>query len=301
MTAPDNSILLHPGAMASMAGTEGASPARQFLSEYFMREASPRPCYAGQLDPGFQRHLAEWHANMPPENCDFYHTLQLPDGTVIQGEWDLRGHEREYLGYQPLAGRRVLEVGPATGWLSANIAREASDLIIFDLPFGKGPELVPSPGIDLDAARRNGAVSAARLRNSWWFTRQKMNFEAKAVYGDIYNFPPDLGRFDTTVFGSILLHLSNPFRALQSAAAVTDRTIIVTDVNGVSGSEYEGKSVALFNITPPPVGLVHWWSLGPSVIRHMLECLGFANTQIRTHIIDGMAAKPPMFTVVGRR
>ena len=45
----------------------------------------------------------------------WYHASELPDGTVLPGVWDLRGHESTYLGGVDLAGKRVLELGPATG------------------------------------------------------------------------------------------------------------------------------------------------------------------------------------------
>jgi O-methyltransferase len=108
------------------------------------------------------------------------------------------------------------------------IACEATDLVVFDLPFGAVPEFVPHPDVDLESVRQSSVHAVSRLRNSWWFTKRELGFSARAVYADIYNFPPDLGKFDVTILASILLHLSNPFRALQSAAAVTEDTVIVT-------------------------------------------------------------------------
>ena len=46
----------------------------------------------------------------------WYHAIELPDGRVLPGAWDLRGHESAYLGGVDVAGKRVLELGrpPAT-------------------------------------------------------------------------------------------------------------------------------------------------------------------------------------------
>jgi len=51
------------------------------------------------------------------EECDFYHTMDLPNHGVVTGAWDLRGREAAYLGNVDVAGKRVLEVGTASGHL----------------------------------------------------------------------------------------------------------------------------------------------------------------------------------------
>ena len=53
-----------------------------------------------------------------------------------------------------------------------------------------------------------------RVRNSWWYSHQRLGSHAQVVYGDIYRLPSDIGRFDVATFGSILMHLSRPFAAL---------------------------------------------------------------------------------------
>ena len=52
-------------------------------------------------------------------DCYFYHTMELPGHGVIEGrDWDLRGRVDEYLGKVDFAGQRVLEIGPASGFLT---------------------------------------------------------------------------------------------------------------------------------------------------------------------------------------
>jgi len=46
-------------------------------------------------------------AGLALADCDFYHTVDIPDHGVVQGQWDLRGREADYLGHVPLAGRSV--------------------------------------------------------------------------------------------------------------------------------------------------------------------------------------------------
>lgn len=276
------------------------------LDEYF-RTARLNRAFEGQVTAEFQAALVQHHRTLELSDCDFYHKIRLPDGSVVSGEWDLHGHEAAYTGDYPFAGKRVLEFGPESGGITAYLAGCGAEVTIFDRPFGAGPELVPYQGLDLSEHRQSWAHACRRLRNGWWYTRRALGFRAAAVYADIYDPPKDLGRFDVAFFGSVLLHLQNPFLALQRAAAITDEAIVVTEVLGIEGhlpvSEETQRAtpVMLFNPTPPPVGLVHWWVLSPGAVVQMLRVLGFTETTVTTHAPAAMRPSPTMFTVVGRR
>jgi SAM-dependent methyltransferase len=277
------------------------------IAAYFQTRQAPKSRYAGQTGADFQAALEAYHTPCEPEACDFYHTIETPSGQIFPGAWDLRGHESSYLGNVDVGGKRVLEVGPASGWLSAYLAKAGADLTVLDLPLGDAPELVPHPSIDHAQNEVSGAASVKRLINSWWFTKHAMSFKAKAVYADLYSLPSDLGQFDVTIFGSILLHLSNPFRALEEAASRTAETIVVTDVfsapdhGPIAGLMEHTPTIALFNPTPPPIGVIHWWALSPAIIERMLRLLGFNEITVSNHSPGNMLPPPPMFTVVGRR
>jgi 2-polyprenyl-3-methyl-5-hydroxy-6-metoxy-1,4-benzoquinol methylase len=282
------------------------------LNDYF-RERAARPCvYTGQLTEQFQRELLSYHIGLVATDCDFYHSIDLYSGQQLPGSWDLRGHEKRYLGGNLLnehffLNKRIAEFGPASGALTAYLAKSGAHVTVFDLPFGSGPELVPFPEIDMAEAQRSGVVSMTRLRNSWWFVKSKLGYHAEAVYSDIYNLPDDLGRFDVAIFGALLLHLSNPFRALQQAAALVNDTIIITEIDNapvlprVPPGDESGAAIAAFNDGPLPSGIVHWWSFSPAVIVRMLERLGFKDIRIDRHTPPGMNKDVRLFTVVGRR
>lgn len=277
------------------------------LDAYFQEQMARPKRYEGQLSPTFQKALEEYHAGITEKDCNFYHTIDLGDGRIRAGSWDLRGHEEAYIGGCDISGKRVIEAGPASGFLSAYIASEGADLVVFDLPFGCGPELVPFPEANMEDVAAGGRQSMKRLRNSWWFAKKALGFDAAAVYGDIYEPPGDIGRFDVAIFGAILLHLSNPFRALQTISAITDETVVVTDVWNARASDIGvntnslRKAHMIFAPSALPDGVVHWWGLSPEAICHMLERLGFPNTTVTKHVPKNMPSAPSMFTVVARR
>ncbi len=258
--------------------------------------------YAGQLSEEFQQYLAEAHSGASREDCIFYHSVE--DGRHLHsGFWDLRGREKDYIGLVEPKGCRLLEFGPASGYLTFYLEREGAQVVAFELPPGKAPDLVPLHSVDLEAHRKSGIEFQSRIRNSWWYLRRMLGGTAAVVYGDIYELPPDLGRFNVATFGSILLHLSNPFRALHAASQITDDAIIVTEVLQ-RVSYLPGQAIIEFHPEMRP-DLVNWWALTPVAVERMLQVLGFPHTECWFHFQrrkdPDKWVDVPSFTVVGRR
>jgi O-methyltransferase len=274
------------------------------LDTFFSGADSRGRRHLGQLAPEFQDRLAAHYSDVSETACVFYHTIEFGDGGVVKGDWDLRGYEDVYLGGLPFGGKRVIEYGPASGWLSAWIARQGAALTVFDLPMGAGPDLTFS-GDEVAADFDSQSVKLVEgLRSSWWLTRRRLGYEARAVYGDIFDPPADLGRYDVSVFSAILVHLMHPFLALERAAAITDEAMIVTDLAVSPFMERlpkDGRPHLLFAPSPPPGGLVHWWYLTPEAVCAMLASLGFPDQTLTKHSPPRMDPSPPMYTVVARR
>ena len=68
-----------------------------------------------------------------------------------------------------------------------------------------------------------------RNHDAWWYLHRTLGSSATFVQGNIYDMPADLGTFDITVVGAILLHLREPWGALSQAARRTTETMIVTE------------------------------------------------------------------------
>ena len=58
-------------------------------------------------------------------------------GKII-GLWDLRQTVDDYLGRIDFAGKRVLEIGPASGFLTIEMERRGADVVAVELPEGIG-------------------------------------------------------------------------------------------------------------------------------------------------------------------
>jgi hypothetical protein len=59
------------------------------------------------------------------EDCFFYHTVDVPGFGCTEGQWDLRQSVEAYLGDVPFRSTRVLEIGPASGYLTFEMERRS--------------------------------------------------------------------------------------------------------------------------------------------------------------------------------
>jgi len=57
-------------------------------------------------------------------------------------------------------------------------------------------------------------------KNAYWLCHRLLESKAEVYYGNIYDLPAELGRFDIALVGSVLEHLSDQITALASIAAI---------------------------------------------------------------------------------
>ena len=63
----------------------------------------------------------------------------------------------------------------------------------------------------------------------YWYCHHSNNSNAKVIYRSAYEIPREIGPLDYVVFGSILLHLRDPFFALHNGVRLAKEKVIVTD------------------------------------------------------------------------
>jgi SAM-dependent methyltransferase len=267
----------------------------------------PPTDYLGQLAPDFQAALSKRREGADLTDFVWYHAFELPDGTVLPGVWDLRGHESDYLGRVDLAGKRVLELGPATGALTFYMERMGAEVVSFEAGFDVSIDTLPVKGDDQFQERlRVMQETIDRNHDAWWHLHRLLGSSAKFVQGNIYDMPADLGTFDVTVVGAILLHLREPWGALSQAARRTTETMIVTEP---LQDDLDPPETNIMRFSPSAEHhLTNWWSIYPGAVVSMLERLGFGRTETTMHSqrhhlahdIGSDAIDQRMYTVVGR-
>jgi SAM-dependent methyltransferase len=255
----------------------------------------PTPPYANPIDVAS---LSE---------CYYYHTMDVPGYGVVDGEWDLRAGVEDYLGHEPVAGKRVLEIGTASGFLCFEMERRGAEVVAYDLGPGDSWDIVPFERLDLARANEERRDHIGRLNKSWWFNHRAFGSRARMVYGTAYEIPASIGRIDLCTFGAILLHLRDPFLALQRAADLAPATIVVTELaprraeRRLLESPARRRSPLFLPDARRGEPVDAWWSFSPDALTNMLAVLGYRTDRVVRHAQLYAKHRTPMFTVVARR
>jgi SAM-dependent methyltransferase len=236
-----------------------------------------------------------------PNDCAFYHRVDLPGVGEVGTQWDLRDVIDDYLGQYDFAGKRVLDVGTASGFLTFSMEQRGAEVVSFDMASGRQWDIVPFRDTwdNMDEILENAHQTHARLKNAYWYSHKKLNSRARVYYGDIYDLPNELGKFDVVVFGMILTHLRDPFRALYSAGRLSNESIIVTNQTMKTD-----QPVATFVPSVENHEAQAWWALSDGCIERMISVLGF-EPQSRTTskaqcIVAGRTGPELCTSIVGR-
>ncbi|MFN8532729.1 MAG: hypothetical protein U0556_04205 [Dehalococcoidia bacterium] len=260
------------------------------------------------------------------DECYFYHTIDLPDLGTVSGEWDLRANLPAYLGNVDLRGKRVLEMGAASGFLTFSMERMGAEVVGYDLSDQQAWDVVPYAGVDQAAYLAERREHIRKLNNSWWLSHRLLGSSARVVYGTVYEVPAAIGPVDVCTFGSILQHLQNPFDALHQALRLTRETVIVTDPpppGYAAGRRYSAWYHRLWRRLPrlqprmaewmraesisfrPESSIAQpkdtWWLLAPETVMRMIGVLGFDTVSLTFHSQQNQGRDIPLYTIVGRR
>jgi tRNA (mo5U34)-methyltransferase len=188
----------------------------------------------------------------------WYHSIELPDGHVIQGMIGVDALKQRLAAYpipSDLTGKRVLDVGAWTGWCSFEMERRGAQVVAVDcIEFEEFRE----------AHRMLGSQVDYRILDVEELT------------------PESVGLFDYVLFFGVLYHLRNPLLGLEKICALTKDTAFVesfvTDDGSASGT---AACTMEFYETNELGGQIDNW-FGPSVQCAAALCrsAGFARVHL---------------------
>ncbi len=245
--------------------------------------------------------------------CDFYHTMELPGYGLVQGQWDLRGMERTYLGGVDFRGKRVLEVGPASGFLTFYMEQQGAEVVACDLSEKDAWDVVPLANRDYSSEQKTRQAGLRRINNAFWLAHRQFNSQSQMVYSSIYNLPPSIGEVDIAVYSAVLIHLRDPFLGLQKGLQLTRERAIITEQVHLRYLPFMFLATTLellhihaplgiFIPSPRREKMDSWWAITPAMMRVFLRILGFGNIQTRYHYRARYYGKRKwMYTMVAER
>lgn len=237
-----------------------------------------------------------------PDECLFYHTVDVPGRGTFKGFWDLRGREAQYLGNVDFKGRRVLEIGPASGFLTFFMEQQMAEVVSIEARDVSVWELFWDVHDPLPEHLQTFLVDSQRvqneIKNSYWFCHNAFDSNARVHYGTAYELPRELGQFDVSVMACVLLHNKNPLRILENCARLTrDEIIIVEPLRDRQLSQ----CAADFVPTRQEFWWDTWWGFTPHFFVNVLRSLGFNESTVTRHTQIWFDKPQELFTVVARR
>lgn len=236
-----------------------------------------------------------------PDDCDFYHVMEIPGHGLVGGQWDLRGHENVYLGSVGLLGKRVLEIGPATGFLTFFMESQGAEVVAVELAPDLDWDIVPDVRVDMTDFVTQRRAGIERTRNGFWFAHRRLGSSARVYYGNVYDLPDELGHFDVAVMASVLLHLRHPLSVVERLAALAD-TLVISEPHYAHLPDDRPVVEWFCSSDTPSPDL--WWKFSPQFFVNPLELMGRKTNRVTYHeqtTLLGGRRSAPFFTVVSER
>jgi hypothetical protein len=232
--------------------------------------------------------------------CDFYHVSDLPDGTVTAGQWDLRQTADQYLGGVEFAGKRVIEIGPASGFLSFHMEKLGARVAAIEPPMESFWDLVPQAAVDPTELRRDFSAHIQQIRNSFWFLHHTYKSRVESYEVDAYRIPSQAGEFEIGVLASVLLHVSSPVKMIESLSRVVSDQLIIVERYF---QDLAGTPVCRLVPSAANRSLETWWEFSPEFFDQFLRVLGFRQIKVIRHWQFFATIKETweFFTIVGTR
>jgi tRNA (mo5U34)-methyltransferase len=197
----------------------------------------------------------------------WYHTIELPDGSVTPGWFDLRPYVARYGLPDDLSGLRALDVGTWDGFWAFELERRGAEVVALDLDDERD--------LDWPPRRRPAQWPEARRGDGFRLLHELLDSRVERRNLSIYQATPEqLGTFDLVFCGAVLLHLRDQLLALERIAGLTRPGGMF-----VSAEEYDRPT----SLLPWPVARYHadrdkavvFWLPSLRTWRRMLWTAGF--------------------------
>jgi len=156
----------------------------------------------------------------------WYHTIELPDGTVTPGQFDHRALLPRYGLPARLDGQRALDVATFDGFWAFEMEKRGAAVTAIDLDSTRDLDF-PTRVRPLVDASTNMAVVGDGFR----LAHEALQSRVERITTSVYNLSPEThGTFEFVHCGDLLLHLRDPLTALERIRSVTGRTFLLSDV-----------------------------------------------------------------------
>ena len=210
------------------------------------------------------------------QQFEWYHTIDLGQGVTTSGTYDLRKMLKHYGIPASLKGKTVLDVGPGHGFFSFEFeARSAERVATAEIPTWSSHDASPV----LRQKFVEGNVEQTMdpyLRGALGFAIEARGSKVQRNFCNVYELSPEkVGTFDLVFCASVLLHLTDPLRAIYAMRTVTrEQAIICTGID--TSLHVANQARALFLGTP--TGQAFWFPT-MTCLEQMALAAGFSQVE----------------------
>jgi len=260
--------------------------------------------------------------NISLEDCEWYHIMEIPGIGLTEGIFDVRDDIDNIFGNLDFKDKKVLNLGPSTGYLSFEAERRGAYVTSIDLSVdSEERDWVPQVQDDWRKDLKKFMADEKRRRNAFWYAHKALNSKSKLIISHINNLPNEVEVHDIGIIFSVFCHIRDPFLALQRMTSHIREKIVITELGGYTRrntlinfipnllnkifSKLIKKKYALSSMHfLPRYGRIasKWWKYSPDSIIEMIKLLGFGKSTVNYHYyLDKKGKKVFQFTVVGER
>jgi tRNA (mo5U34)-methyltransferase len=204
---------------------------------------------------------------------EWYHKIDLGHGVVTPGQYDLAPIIGHYGLPGTLEGKTVLDVGPGHGFFSFEFERRGAKVATSELP--NWAEHDASPVLQ-NVFEKVPASADNYHRGALGFAIQARGSRVERHFCNVYDLTPErVGLYDLVFCASVLLHLTDPLRAMFGLRRVCrDEAIICTGID--THFHFTNQARALFLGTA--TGQAFWFPT-MTCLEQMALAAGFARVE----------------------
>jgi hypothetical protein len=227
--------------------------------------------------------------------------MDFPDGTSITGPWDIRGRFSEYIGHYPIAGKTLLDVGTATGFLAFSAEQAGAQVTALE---GQHASEYDNLHFSDQAYHEDRLAHDVHyeawletVKNGFWYAWHKHASRVEVVYAPLVALPYWKRRFDIILACAIVDHLANPVSLIWSLTQLAKEAVIIgfTPVH-----EDDNQCMITTNAWSNPEHNYSWWILSRGLYQRIFTNVGFEMSIVSaTAVYGGVTYTKP--TIVARR
>ena len=235
-------------------------------------------------------------------NYYWYHTIDLGEGLVTPGIFDLRDNLAAFRFPEDMRGMTVLDVGSATGFFAFEFEKRGARVISVELPSleeldrlpGRTTEQVARKIQRVFMPRTHSATQCGALARPltsdevyfhlmdgpFRFCHQRLNSKVERCYSTVYDLSAEklgIEEFDMVFLGNVLLHTIYPLKALAAVAPLCTGTLVLSQLIP-QGLGPQPAMLYAGGDDPEEDGRI-WWFPNKQCFEQLLHKLGFKTVE----------------------